>query len=373
MSNNSTHYVKQLNINGVNVVQVPCIELQGVPNAATVGAVGLLGMDVTTGGNEVYICTAVNGAIYTWMPLKDGKDGAGVIRAVVNYKGELELTLSDGTMLNAGNVVGPQGANITNIEINDKCELVFTLSDQKVVNVGKVLPTMQDLLGTEPIGELGGLYYNGETFVERPLSLEEASWKQIIAVAEAGRADAYFRVGEEKTVELTTGELVKFVILGFNHDTLEDGSGKAGITFGMKDLLSTKYQFHTNNNTVEYSASSMHTSTLPNRYAMLPPELRTGIKRVQKKTTLTSGGTTNVSCQLFLFSREEVWGGYEYYNGDNSLRVKKLGASGSIASWWIREYNSYLTWEAVTADGATVEGSTSASTTSKGVCFGFCI
>ena len=37
------HYVKHFKINGVDTKQVACIELQGAPNAATEGAVGVLG------------------------------------------------------------------------------------------------------------------------------------------------------------------------------------------------------------------------------------------------------------------------------------------------------------------------------------------
>lgn len=60
------HYVKHFNINGVQTRQVACIELQGKPNAATQGHVGVLGIDITSPTHDVYKCVAVNGAIYTW-------------------------------------------------------------------------------------------------------------------------------------------------------------------------------------------------------------------------------------------------------------------------------------------------------------------
>lgn len=66
------HYVKQFNINGVDTKQVACIELQGVPNAATEGAVGVLGMDMTSLTHDVYRCVAVNGSVYTWELLSAG-------------------------------------------------------------------------------------------------------------------------------------------------------------------------------------------------------------------------------------------------------------------------------------------------------------
>lgn len=66
------HYVKQFSINGVDTKQVACIELQGKPNAATEGYVGVLGIDMISPLHEVYKCVAVNGSIYTWELLSSG-------------------------------------------------------------------------------------------------------------------------------------------------------------------------------------------------------------------------------------------------------------------------------------------------------------
>ncbi len=66
------HYVKHFNINGVDTKQVACIELHGKPNAATEGAVGVLGIDVDSPLHDVYKCVAVNGSIYTWNLLSSG-------------------------------------------------------------------------------------------------------------------------------------------------------------------------------------------------------------------------------------------------------------------------------------------------------------
>ena len=66
------HYVQHFKINGVDTKQVACIELQGKPNAATEGCVGLLAIDVTSPLHEVYKCIAKNGNIYTWELLSSG-------------------------------------------------------------------------------------------------------------------------------------------------------------------------------------------------------------------------------------------------------------------------------------------------------------
>lgn len=65
-------YVQAFNINGVCAMQLPCLKVNGKPNAATEGCIGLLAMDVTSPTHEVYKCVAVNGAIYTWELLTSG-------------------------------------------------------------------------------------------------------------------------------------------------------------------------------------------------------------------------------------------------------------------------------------------------------------
>lgn len=80
-------YVKQFSINGVDTKQVACIELNGAPNAATEGSVGVLGMDMTSPTHEVYRCVAVNGSVYTWELLSAGMS---IMSAIITGEGALE-------------------------------------------------------------------------------------------------------------------------------------------------------------------------------------------------------------------------------------------------------------------------------------------
>ena len=146
-------YVKHFDILGIDTAQIPCIELQGPPTTATEGAVGLLGMDVLSSGDEIYVCTAVNGAIYTWKSLKDGKDGVCVRKVEINSEDQLIITLSDGTTLNAGVVKGEKGdkgepgkdgingkdgVGIEDVLLNSTGELVVLLTNGVGKNFGKV-------------------------------------------------------------------------------------------------------------------------------------------------------------------------------------------------------------------------------------------
>ena len=90
------HYVKQFSINGVATKQVACIELNGAPNAATEGAVGVLGIDMLSPTHEVYRCVAVNGSVYTWELLSAGMS---IISAKVTGEGGEFKTFSYSDLL----------------------------------------------------------------------------------------------------------------------------------------------------------------------------------------------------------------------------------------------------------------------------------
>lgn len=109
-------------------------------------------------------------------------------------------------------------------------------------------------------------------FATTDLSFSKASWGQIAALSEGGSASKYFSVGDEKTIELTTGEEITLVILGFNHDDLASG-GKAGITIGMKNLLATRYAMNSSNtNAGGWDQSKMRTETMQTLLAQLPSD-----------------------------------------------------------------------------------------------------
>lgn len=103
------NYVKHFNINGVNTKQVTCIELQGVPNAATEGYVGVLGIDMSSPTHEVYKCVAKNGSIYTWELLSAGMS---VIGAKVTGEGAMsypfsysDLLVPNGYLIKVGDLI----------------------------------------------------------------------------------------------------------------------------------------------------------------------------------------------------------------------------------------------------------------------------
>ena len=228
-------------------------------------------------------------------------------------------------------------------------------------------------------------------FATTDLSFSKASWGQIAALSEGGSASKYFSVGDEKTIELTTGEEITLVILGFNHDDLASG-GKAGITIGMKSLLATRYRMNSSNtNAGGWNNSEMRTTTMQTLLAQLPSDLRNSIKQVNKKATAGGASTTitTSSDKLFLFSEVEIDGTttagyadegeqYEYWKTikDGTIaadRIKYLSnGGGSAGNWWLRSphVSSSYYFRCVTSTGGVYYGNAG---NSYGVSFGFCV
>lgn len=151
------------------------------------------------------------------------------------------------------------------------------------------------------------------------VSFADCDWETIKAISESGKASSAFKVGDEKSITLSTGEKITMVILGFDHDNLSDGSGKAGITLGMKNALSTTYMMNGSSKTYDgqsgYNAGGwlnceMRNNTMPMLLSYLPADVQAVIKSVKK---LTSKGCMlsdmlETDDKLFLFSQEEVMG-----------------------------------------------------------------
>ena len=222
-------------------------------------------------------------------------------------------------------------------------------------------------------------------------SFAEATWEQIAQVSEAGTAQDYFAVGDEKTIELSTGEQVTLVILGFDHDDLTSG-GKAGMTIGMKNLLATTYRMNaTITNEGGWDESEMRTSTMATLLSQLPSDLQGVIKQVNKKAT-AGGASTSITTsadKLWLLAEVEVDGTtsagyadegeqYEYWKTvkDGTVvadRIKYLSnGSGSSNNWWLRSPNVGIStyFCNFSSAGGVVNGT---ANTTRGVSFCFCV
>ncbi len=122
------------------------------------------------------------------------------------------------------------------------------------------------------------------------LTFANATWAQLAEISEAGEAANYFKVGDTKTLPLNfsgTTENVTVRIVGFNHDDLADGSGKAGISIVLASIMQNDAVKITEKTAYGegYIWKTSQTRTILNSgavYSALPVELRNVIKSVTK-------------------------------------------------------------------------------------------
>ena len=215
-------------------------------------------------------------------------------------------------------------------------------------------------------------------------TFNEYTWAEIAAISEAGNAASTFSVGDEK--ELTIGSKTYHVqILGFDHDDLSDGTGKAGITVGLKEVMTTtRVMNSTKTNVGGWRDSEMRTYLKNNVLSSLPNELQSVIKTVNKVSDVGNQDTTTLKTtedKLFLLSTTEVGGNsytswdvdgqgmqYEFFT-DNASRIKYLNIP---ERWWLRSTSVYGTiyFGGVDSDGSYNGGIVNEG---HGVSFAFCI
>lgn len=236
------------------------------------------------------------------------------------------------------------------------------------------------------------------------------SWETISAACKDGSYKTVYSVGDTKDITLSTGETITVAIMGFDHDDLSDGSGKAPITVAMKNLLATQYPMNsTSTNEGGWNECLMRTSTMATLLSQLPSDLQGVIKQVNKKAIAgnQSENITTSADKLWLFALAEIFSStsidntyeadiakyadafnaegtqYNYYEnliGDNngatatnSLLIKKLSnGSGSASYWRLRSpfVGSNRSFFTITDTGS---NSGVYANSSDGVCFGFCV
>lgn len=192
--------------------------------------------------------------------------------------------------------------------------------------------------------DIDALFEEQYGIATRRKNIENMTWQEIAEIAATGEAQRHFKIGDTKDIVLYTGERVKAVILGFNHDVLSQNGRAAdktaGITFGLKDLLDGEYEMNEDfGNAGGWKKSKMRNVYMPRFLSLLPEELRDVIKPVVKLTG-TGGGSDDVTStddKLFLLSQAEVCGDstytadgegeqYEYFK-DAANRINRRGGS----------------------------------------------
>lgn len=266
-----------------------------------------------------------------------------------------------------------------------------------------------------------GKYIQRTLFIDRPgitriaymPSLEESSWELIGKVTKWGLAEECWNVGDTKTVTVGDEEMT-VRILDFNHDDRPSGfkitqyqpgeglSGKglrkkANITFALTEPLAEDVRVDSSIPTGagEYSWADreIFKTTLPAKKALLPSDLQSVIKTVQKvvpKAVNTDGtiekawkypyGIEVIDTDLFTLSEVELFGAahmgpsfynyerpYDYYCRGNSFVASK--------AYWLRGQGWGNHYDAQNACHMNEDGTVGGAplTNTKGLLFGFCV
>ena len=121
--------------------------------------------------------------------------------------------------------------------------------------------------------------------------LSDNSWEEVIYASENNCIPDTWKIGDEIDLVLNGyfDETVTLQIWDFKHYDKSDGSGKAGILFGMKHLMKVEQQMNTiHTNIGGWNDSYMRNTVMKNIYESIPEYIRNNIKEVN---TYANAGT----------------------------------------------------------------------------------
>ena len=206
------------------------------------------------------------------------------------------------------------------------------------------------------------------------------TWEQIIAACQKKILPTTRKVGDQKA--MTNGGTDYLIdIIGINHDTYTAG-GTAPLTFQLHDCYGESKKMNSSNtNAGGWTSCAMRSTHLPAILALMPTEVKNGIREVNKLTSAGNKSSTinTTADKLFLLSEVEIFGSttasaagegtqYDYYKAGNS-KVKNW--NGSAVNWWERSprASNSARFCLVYRGG---NASTGNASTANGVAFCFC-
>lgn len=410
----------------------------GKTNATNKPGVGLsLVVSVTTGA----VVTATKGTLTVTGTASGGScvlalPEAGTWSVVATYNGQTSNTASVSvvdsyavslTFFSATiTVTVPSGASValkkggTTVQTKTSTgTAVFTVTETGSYTV-EATKDGQTVSGSVTVSSGTTSYALTLSFVSSTLNDNE--WSVIKTVSDAGEGANYWSIGDRKAVALSgtvgaltfSGTYYAFII-GFNHNSSVEGSGRIHFQFGKTALsggtdicFTDNYYNNTgggfrmntsNTNSGGWASSNMRTAicgTSLSSYsgtfiAVLPAALRAVLKSVTKYTDNTRNSTsasavTATTDYIFLLSEYEVFGSisrgnsneaskqaqYAYYSAGNSKIKYQHGSTSSAARWWLRSPRSSNSayFVLVSTDGTVYYNSANFS---YGFAPGFCV
>lgn len=208
--------------------------------------------------------------------------------------------------------------------------------------------------------------------------LANNDWETIIRVANEGKGQDYWNVGDKINIQVGD-ELLEFAIMDFNHDDLTDGSGKAGITFGMTGLMADKHNMNsTDTNVGSFVGSEMYAYLKDIVLPSIPQKVQNAIKPVNKRT---SAGDTSTdvgvdSMPLWLFSAAECDQSSYFAAADEGIVYPYYSNQANRQKgdvWWLRSPSTVGSTNFCAVGASGVLGPSIRASISHGISFGFCV
>lgn len=167
--------------------------------------------------------------------------------------------------------------------------------------------------------------------------LSNNTWAEISDASQAGIAKEIWNIGDEKD---------GYEIVGFDHDDLANGSGKAGITFALKDFTkttNTKWVTSVRTYFTPYTSTAVY-NVCANTYNDMQEDLRSVIKTVLKRTIASASFSSSkvvvtyadLELNCFAFSVKEIYGetgfkeegdqytGFDWMNVENDYWTRSV-------------------------------------------------
>ena len=155
------------------------------------------------------------------------------------------------------------------------------------------------------------------------VSFATGMWADIASISESGEAKNHFKLGDKRTISYN-GYNMELMIVGFDHDDLADGSGKAGLSIVFRNVTDTMGSSYMDGTANAYLNGSTHDMLMN----PLPDDLKAVMKTVTKQYApegydLGIKDPTYHDCKVFALSFEEMNLTHDY----GEEKITKLGTA----------------------------------------------
>lgn len=213
-------------------------------------------------------------------------------------------------------------------------------------------------------------------------------WSAIAASAANGTYKTKYSIGDTKSIDLGTEGTHLMQLVAFDTDDKADGSGKAPMTWIMKDLLKTTHRMNPSKVDGQegtgalggYDKTEMKSYLTETILPLFPADIRNNIVPVTKhQKAFDASGTAfqeSTTETLWIPGDKEIFNrttydtdGYAYSDVFNDSTSRKKKRNGSFSIWWLRSAYSTTVFRSVGSGGS---GSSGDAGNTYEVCPGFC-